>query len=52
MNPGMMMRLEQKTITSFKKAMEKFLPDYLNYDMQLPHEYQYEFDWLLGIIKW
>ncbi|MFN9898766.1 MAG: hypothetical protein ACK55Z_08245 [bacterium] len=47
-----MLRLEQKTITQFKKAMEKFLPDYLNYDMKLPHEYSYNFEWLVGLIKW
>jgi hypothetical protein len=52
MNPGIMLRLEQKTITQFKKAMEKFLPDYLNYDMKLPHEYSYNFEWLVGLIKW
>ena len=32
--------------------MEKFLPDYLNYDMKLPHEYSYNFEWLVGLIKW
>jgi hypothetical protein len=36
MNPGVAVRLEQKTIDSFKKAMEIFLPHYINVDLPLP----------------
>jgi len=32
--------------------MEKFLPDYLNYDIRLPHDYNYQFNWFLGLLKW
>jgi hypothetical protein len=33
MNPGVQVRLEQKTIDAFKKAMEIFLPHFINVDM-------------------
>jgi hypothetical protein len=41
MSPGILLRIEQRTIDSFKTAMQKFLPHYLNYDTQLPKELHY-----------
>jgi hypothetical protein len=50
MNPGIMIRLEQRTINSFKNAMEQFLPYYLNFDINLPHEYHYKFALFYNLI--
>ena len=44
MNPGIMVRLEQNTINQFKNAMEQFLPHYMNFDVNLPHEYHNKFN--------
>ena len=52
MNPGMQLRLEQQTINAFKKAMETFLPHYINVDMQLPTTYHYEFGLFFNLLKW
>ena len=43
LNPGMMIRLEASTLNAFKKAMEKFLPHYINFDANLPTHYHYDF---------
>ena len=51
-NAGMQLRLEQKTINSFKKAMEFFLPHYLNVDANLPQEYHYEFGTFFDLVRW
>jgi hypothetical protein len=52
MNPGMQIRLEQKTLNSLKKSMEQFLPKYVNTDIKLPEEYHYEFGMFLDILTW
>jgi hypothetical protein len=41
MNPGMGLRLEQRTIDSFKRAMNNFLPHYFDYDYKYPTELHY-----------
>ena len=43
MNPGMQLRLEQKTLDAFKMSMQKFLPTYVNHELPLPDTYHYEF---------
>ena len=52
MNPGMQIRLEQKTLNTLKKSMEQFLPQYVNTDLKLPTEYHYEFGMFLDILTW
>lgn len=56
MNPGMALRLEQKTINSWKRAMQGFLPHYINFDLNLPKQYTYHvgllFDFLTWTIEW
>jgi len=52
MNPGMQLRLEQQTINSFKRAMEEFLPHYINVDMKLPQSYHYEFGLFFNLLQW
>ena len=32
--------------------MERFLPDYLNVDMKLPHEYHYSFGLFFDLFVW
>lgn len=48
----MQLRLEQKTIMSFKKAMEYFLPHYINVDAKLPDHYHYGFGMFFDLIRW
>ena len=52
MNPGMILRLEQSTINSFKRAMEEFLPHYINVDLNLPQKYHYEFGLFFNLLRW
>lgn len=52
MNPGMQIRLEQATIEGMKKAMARFLPRYIKYDMKLPTELEYKFDSGIGLLDW
>ena len=53
LNPGMQLRLEQTTIDSMKKAVERFLPQYVNTDLGLPEEYHYSFGLFgFGLLEW
>lgn len=52
MNPGMQLRMEQKTLDAFKKSMRRFLPKYVNTDLNLPTEYHYEFGLFLDILSY
>lgn len=52
MNPGMILRLEQSSINSFKRAMEEFLPHYINVDLDLPKQYHYEFGLFFNLLRW
>lgn len=52
MNPGMQIRLEQATIEGLKRAMSRFLPRFIKYDMNLPTELTYKFDAGLGLFDW
>ena len=52
MNPGMQLRLEQKTLDAFQLAMADFLPKYVNTDLNLPTEYHYEFGLFLEILSY
>ena len=56
MNPGMAMRLEQRTFEAFKRAMVDFLPHFINYDVEWPTSYSYKFsllfDWLNMTFNW
>lgn len=54
--PGLAMRLNQQTINEFKKAMEEFLPHFVDADLKFPTEYEQTFELLFGLItfdiKW
>ncbi len=52
MNPGMIVRLEQSSINSVKRAMEEFLPHYINVDLDLPQTYHYEFGLFFNLLQW
>jgi len=52
MNSGMALRLEQKTIESWKNAMQGFLPHYINADMNLPTSYKYQVGFLFDFLTW
>ena len=52
MNPGMALRLEQKTIDAFKRSMEDFFPHYVVADMSLPTDETHHFSWLFGYVQW
>ena len=52
MNPGMILRLEQRTLDKFKKAMETFLPHYINFDAHLPEQFEYHFHLLFEFLTW
>ena len=48
----MQLRMEQKTLDAFKKSMKRFLPQYVNTDLNLPTEYHYEFGLFLDILSY
>jgi|DEB0MinimDraft_12_1074336.scaffolds.fasta_scaffold199707_1 hypothetical protein len=52
MNPGMAIRLEQKSVDKFKNAMQQFLPKYVEHDMKLPTEYSYKIGFLADVFTW
>jgi len=52
MNSGMALRLEQKTINSWKSAMQNFLPHYINADLALPDNYKYHVGFLFDFLTW
>lgn len=52
MNPGMQIRLEQATVEGLKKAMARFLPRFIKYDVKLPTELEYRFDSGIGLLDW
>jgi len=52
MNPGMAVRLEQKSIDSFKRAMQEFLPKYISNDAVLPTEYSYTVGLIADFLTW
>ena len=52
MNPGMQIRLEEATIKGMKQAMARFLPRYVEYDMNLPSELNYRYNAGLGLLDW
>ena len=51
-NAGMQIRLEQDTIEGMKKAMVRFLPRYIDFDMDLPSTYNYTFNSGIGLFDW
>ena len=52
MNPGMALRLEKQSIDSVKRAMQEFLPKYVEHDMNLPDHYQYQFGFIADVFTW
>lgn len=50
MNPGMALRLEQRTIEAFKRSMSDFFPHYVVADMMLPTTEKYQFNWLFEYV--
>jgi hypothetical protein len=51
-NPGMQIRLEQQSINALRKAMESFLPHYINADLNLPKSYNFTFDLFFDGLIW
>jgi hypothetical protein len=52
MNPGMMVRLEQKSMDALKYSMQHFFPHFISRDMELPPSVEFEVgggDFLGGI---
>ena len=39
MNPGIQVRLEEKTMDALRFAMDRFLPKYVEQDLPFPSEY-------------
>ena len=54
MNPGMQIRLEQTTIESFRRAMEEFLPTFMDVreNTFFPSELHYEFGILFDMLHY
>ena len=57
MNPGVLLRLEQRTINEFKDAMEAFFPHYFNEEENhLPSDYEWTLNFLFNMFhihfKW
>jgi hypothetical protein len=48
--PGMLIRLEKSTISEFKKAMNWFLPYWVNYDLNLPTHYEHTFHFFFHLL--
>lgn len=36
----------------FKKAMEKFLPHFVNHDLHLPQDYKFDFSLGMELLTW
>jgi hypothetical protein len=51
-NPGMKLRLEQDTLDSLKLVMDKFLPNYIEHDLNLPSSFHYELPMPLDFLSW
>ena len=41
MNPGMILKVDQTSVNSFKKIAGRYLPGYLSADLNLPKNYTY-----------
>jgi hypothetical protein len=52
MNPGMQLRMEQKTLDAFKKSMQRFLPQYVNHELPLPSTYHYDFGLFFDLLSY
>ena len=42
MNPGMILKVDQTSVNSFKKIAGRYLPGYLSADLNLPKNYTYK----------
>ena len=51
MMPGMMLRVDEKSIMNFKDAMTLFFPHYFNADLRLPSEYGFDLETLFSFWK-
>ena len=53
MNPGMAIRLEQQTVEAMKRAMQEFLPNYVQHDIGLPKTAEYAIrPWDISWLSW
>ena len=52
MNPGMQLRLEQKTLDATKSALSQFLPQFVNHKLPLPKTYHYEFGLFFDLLSY
>lgn len=50
--PGMGLRLEQHTIDVFRRSLSKFLPHFVDYDLEFPKELHYAFNFLWDRYTW
>lgn len=48
----MQFRVREAQLNQFKEAMQKFLPYYLNVDINLPTHYQYHVNMFLDFLSW
>lgn len=46
------LRLEQRTVNEFKRALAGFLPHYIDYDYEWPTELHYTFSMLYDTMVW
>ena len=51
-NPGMMMRIENKTVEKLKKAAHTFLPYLFTYDFLIPKSHKFEYKTLIPGLEW
>ena len=42
MNPGIQLRIEQASLDNLFLALQRFIPHYLEFDMKLPNEIEFE----------
>jgi hypothetical protein len=51
-NPGMMMRIENKTVENLKRVAHQFLPYLFSYDFLIPKSHKFEYKTLIPGLEW
>ena len=49
--PGMIMRIDESNINQMKKALQEFLPHYLDVDFRMPESYVYKVETLSDLVS-
>ena len=55
LNPGVKLRVDQRSVDATKRVLSKFLPKYLNIDLELPKEFNFGYESKIGLdwdIQW